>query len=133
MRTLFASAALVVALSGLATMPATAQEAQRDAVIAACSGPSVDAGACEAAVAALIAVVRTLPPAEADAILADVVVVLANSASPATLGIVSAVLVTIAAEFNDPAREAVVLDIAAAVAAGEEIDAVVVQSLASPT
>jgi hypothetical protein len=133
MRTLFASAALAIALSSVAVMPVAAQQAQRDAVIAACSGPSVSAAACDAAVAQLIAIVRTLPAAEADALLADLVVALAESGTPATQGIIAAVIVTVAAEFNDPARGAVAIQIAAAVEAGDDLDPVITQALASPT
>lgn len=133
MRTLFASAAIAIALSGFAVMPATAQVAEREAVIAACSGPSVDASACNAAVAQFVAIVRTLPPAEADAILADLVVALAESSSPATQDLIAAVIVTVAAEFNDPAREAVAIQIADAVETGEDLDPVITQALASPT
>lgn len=133
MRTLFASAALAIALSGFAVMPAAAQVAEREAVIAACSGPSVDASACNAAVAQFVAIVRTLPPGEADAILADLVVALAESSSLATQDLIAAVIVTVAAEFNDPAREAVAVQIADAVEAGEDLDPVITQALASPT
>lgn len=133
MRTLFATAALAIALSGLAVVPAAAQVAERDAVIAACTGPSVDAASCNAAVALFVAAVRTLPPAEADAILADLVVALAESGSPATQGIIAAVIVTVAAEFTDPTRAAAAIQIADAVEAGLELDPVITQTLASPT
>jgi hypothetical protein len=133
MRTLFATAVLAAGLSGFVALPAVAQQAERDAVIAACSGPSVDAGACNAAVAQLVAIVRTLPAAQADAILADVVVVLASSGTPATQDIIAAVINTVAAEFNDPARATVAIQIADAVEAGEELDPAITQTLASPT
>ena len=133
MRTLFASAALAIALSGFAAMPAAAQSISRDAVVAACSGPSVSAEACNAAVARFIAVARALPPSEADAILADLVVALAGSGSPATQGIIAAAIITVAGEISDPNRANAAVQIANAVAAGEDLDPVITQTLASPT
>lgn len=133
MRTFIAVAALSAALTGFSVAPAFAQAAEREAVIAACAGPGADASACEAALAAFIAVVRTLPPAEADALLADVVIVLANSASPATEDLIADAIQVVAAEFTDPERSEAALEIAAAVDAGEDLDAGTAAALASPT
>lgn len=132
MRKFIAVAALTAALSGFAVAPVYAQEAERDAVVAACAGPSADASACEAALAVLVAVVRTLPAAEADAILADVVIVLANSATPGTADLVASAIQVVAVEFSDPSRAAAATEIAVAVATGESLDAGTTAALASP-
>ena len=133
MRKLFAIAALGVALSGFAVVPAIAQVAEREAAIAACSGTNASADACNAAIARFLAVVQTLPAAQKDALLADLVITLGESASPATQAIVAAAIVTVSTEFTDPQRAATAVLIANAVEAGEELDPGTTQALASPT
>ena len=132
MRTLFAVAALSVALSGLAIAPAAAQANERAAVLAACTGPSVDATSCQAAVALFVAVAKTLPPAQADALLAGLVIDLAESGGSSS-AIVAAAIQQVAVEFNDPDRGATATQIAQAVANGEDLDEQTVQGFASPT
>lgn len=133
MRTLFAIAALGVALSGFAIAPAVAQVAEREAAIAACSGPNASPDACNAAIARFVAVVQTLPAAQKDALLADLVIVLGESSSPATRAIISVAITTMATEFTDPQRAATAILIANAVNAGDELDVATRQALASPT
>lgn len=131
MRKLFAIAALGVALSGFAVVPAVAQVAEREAAVAACSGANASADACNAAIARFVAVVQTLPAAQKDALLADLVITLGESASPATQAIVAAAIVTVSTEFTDPQRAATAVLIADAVEAGEELDPATTQALAS--
>jgi hypothetical protein len=133
MRTFAAVAALTIALSGFSVAPVYAQVTEREAVIAACAGPGADTGACEAALAAFVAVVRTLPAAQRDALLADVVITLANSSSPVTAALVADAIEVVAAEFTDPERAASALEIAAVVETGGDLDPVTAAALASPT
>lgn len=133
MRTLFAIAALGVALSGFAIAPAVAQVAEREAAIAACSGPNASPEACNAAIALFVAVVQTLPAAQKDALLADLVIELGESASAATQAIISVAINTMADEFTDPQRAATAILIADAVEAGEDLDPGITQAFASPT
>ena len=133
MRKLIAIAALGIALTGFAVVPAAAQSIGQDAVVAACSGPGASADDCSAAVAAFVASVRSLPAAQKDAQLAALVVALANSGSPATQAIVADAIETVAVEFTDPTRAAAAIEIAEAVSIGAEIDTVSVQTLASPS
>lgn len=132
MRTLFAVAVLSVALSGLAIAPAAAQASERAAVLSACTGPSVSASGCQAAVARFVAVAKTLPPAQADALLAELVVDLAESGASGS-AIVADAIQQVAVEFNDPGRGATATQIAQAVANGDELDEETVQGFASPT
>jgi hypothetical protein len=132
MRTLFAVAALSVALSGFAIAPAAAQANERAAVMAACAGPSVDASSCQAAVAAFVRVARTLPAAQADALLAALVIDLAE-AGASDSAIVANAIAQVAVAFNDPTRAATATQIAQAVANGQTLSPQIVQGFSSPS
>jgi len=131
MRKLIAIAALGIALTGFAVVPAAAQSIGQDAVVAACSGASASADDCNAALGAFLAAARTLPAAQKDAQLAALVIALGNSASPATQTIVAAAIQTVASDFTDTTRANAALTIAQAVSVGEELDGLSVQALGS--
>lgn len=133
MRTMMAVAALTVALTGFATLPAAAQSVDKDAVVAACSGPNVDVNSCNAAVALYIQAAKALPPRQADALLADLVVALASSTAGTSNPVIAAAIQSVAVEFNDSGRANTAIQIAQAVEVGDPLDEQVVQTLASPT
>lgn len=131
MRKIFAVAALGLALSVFGLNPATAQDAERNAAVAACTGPGADAGACEAAIAAFVAVVEGLP--DADELLATLVIELATAAEPETAALISDAILVLSAEFTDPDRATAAAVIAADVATGTPIDPEATDALASPS
>jgi hypothetical protein len=127
MRKIYAIAALGLAILAFGGAPAMAQEAQRDQAISSCTIPPVSAEACNAAIQIYLAVLETLPNDEADDLLADLVNVLAVSSSPETRAVISAAIVTVAAEFNDPVRAEAAVQVADAVAEGTSPDIVLAQ------
>ena len=113
-------------------------DAELAAAVAACKGDTASAEACDAAVAAYIAAVKAagLDPSDADDLLANLVVALAENSStlPAAIrAILADAIETIAVAFVDPDRAAVAVTIAAAVEAGEEIETDPLYEPASPT
>jgi hypothetical protein len=127
MRKIFAIAALGLALLSFGGAPAMAQDAQRDAAISACSVPPVSAEACNAAIAAYVAVVKTLPAREADLALADLVNVLAATSTAETRAIISAAIVTVAADIQNPVVQEAALQVSDQVATGQEVTIQVAQ------
>ncbi len=132
MRKLFAVAALGVALTGFNTVPAVAQANERAAVIAACSGAGASETACNAAIAAFVAVVQNLPTQQKDALLADLVVALGTSAAGAQ-PVAAAAIRQVATEITDAGRAAAAIQVAAAVETGADLETVSVQTLSSPS
>ncbi|HEY0854040.1 MAG TPA: hypothetical protein VGD86_04360 [Devosia sp.] len=132
MRKLFAVAALGLALTSLATAPALAQANERAAVLAACSGSGSSEAACNAAVAAFVAVVQNLPAQQKDALLADLVVALGTSGGGAQ-PVAAAAIRNVASEFTDAGRAAAAVQVAAAVETGAPPETVSVQALSSPS
>ena len=133
MRTLIAVAALSLALTGFAIAPASAQVAEREAVLLACGGATADATSCDIAVAAFVAVVRGLPAAEKDALLADLVIALANTGAPGGQDIAAAAIRSVATEFTDTNRAAAAVQVALAVETGTAPEQLSVQALSSPS
>lgn len=131
MHRILAVAALGLALSGFGLAPAAAQEAERTAAVAACTGPTAEAGACEAAIVAFVAAVEGLP--DADDLLAGLVIELAVSADAATRAMISAAILVLADAFTDPDRAAAARLIAGDVAAGVPVSAEAEDNLASPS
>ena len=133
MRAIFVTAALILALFGFGLTPAIAQQAQRDAAIAACTVAPVDAASCNAAILAYLEAIEDLPAAQADALLADLVIELALAATPETQAVIGAAIILVAQAIEDPARAAAALRIAALVSAGEPMDPETADALASPS
>jgi hypothetical protein len=127
MRKIYAIAALGLALLAFGSVPAMAQVAERDEAISSCTIPPVSAESCNAAIVRYLAVLDTLPQGEADDALADLVNVLAASSSPETRAVISAAIVTVAAEIQDPVRAEAAVQVADAVAVGQEPTIVVAQ------
>ena len=127
MRKIFAIAAIGLALLSFGGVPAMAQEAQRDAAISACSVPPVSAAACNAAIEVYVAAVKTLPARDADFALADLINVLAVSASPATRAVISSAITTVSESIQNPVVQQAALQVSAEVAAGEPISVQVAQ------
>ncbi|MDX6767092.1 MAG: hypothetical protein SFU85_09900 [Candidatus Methylacidiphilales bacterium] len=130
---MMAVAALTVALTGFAALPAAAQTADASAVLAACSGPNVDVNSCNAAVALYVQAAKALPPNQADALLANLVVVLASSTAGVSNPVIAQAIQNVAVQFNDTSRANTAVLIAQAVEVGDPLDEQVVQTLASPT
>lgn len=130
MRMILALAA--VAFLGLfAAAPAAAQEAERLDAIAACTFGTVDE--CRDAIAAYVAALDGLPAAEKDALLADLVVVFATSASPENRAVIQVAILAVADEMTSPRIAAVATDVAADIGAGLPVDGGARFGLASPT
>jgi hypothetical protein len=133
MRRIIAVAALGLAFSTFGLAPATAQEAERSAAVAACTVSPADEGACTASVEAFIAAVAGLPQPEADAALAGLVLELATASTPATAAILGAVILLLADAIADPDMAAAAAAIAEAVATGTPLDPALTDQLASPS
>ncbi len=115
MRKIFAVAALGLALTGFAVVPATAQSA-RDAVLTACGGASASNEACAIAMQAFLATTQGMTPRQKDAALADVVIALANTAStPAAQQVAATAIRSVTTEFTDQGRATAATQVAAAV------------------
>lgn len=109
-----------------------AQQAERAEAVSSCTVPPVSADACNAAVLALVRVAASLPPAEADALLAAFVIEVATSAPPGAQLIVGGAIEVAAGAMTDPDRAATAIEIAQIVSSGETPDEAFTQTLASP-
>jgi hypothetical protein len=132
MRKIFAVAALGIALTGFAIVPATAQVAERAAVLAACSGSGASETDCTIAIRAFVAVVAGLPANEKDALLADLVIALGTAGGGAQ-PVAAAAIRSVATEFTSAARAEAAIQVAAAVETGDVPENLSVETLASPT
>lgn len=133
MNRFIASALIAAGLSTSVALPAAAQVASVDSVVAACATPGASTDGCLAAQAAYIAALQAqgLTAAQIDAAIGNLVVALAEAA-PANPAVIAAAISAAAQAVTNPSQQAAILQVASSVAAGQPVATPLATQAASP-